>query len=141
MDAHASFLFNFPVDIIDEFTSMHCDSLAYILSNAINSQIYGIKETSDDPKDRPLDEPMHYVVKYRQYFVDIRGLWLEKDLLNDWKNTAVELSAKNSVYDYKLVLITKIPELGTSKNSVLYSNKIIDKLSNIYPLENDDKNK
>lgn len=76
-------------------------------------EIYGITEFHISTIRKPpcSCEPLHYVLLYGEKFIDIRGIWSEKDLLDDWRNMMIEISSRNKIFDYKLTLsdISNLP--------------------------------
>ena len=70
--------FDFDQDMIIDFTDGYCNQLAIRLKQSCNGNIFGISESG---APRASDEPLHYVVSIKNnYYVDIRGIWKEKDI-------------------------------------------------------------
>lgn len=123
-----SFSFDFPEDTIDIFIGGLCGNLAELLSIKLSVQIYGVKEVATKQHLHPTSELQHYVVYYKGYFVDIRGLWKEKELLDNWKDMQVEISTRNSEYNYILVSVNSL-KFDYNEDALLYADKIIDIIS------------
>lgn len=79
--------FLFAQDITAAFVTGSCLDLANELSKLYNLEIYSVAPIDKNFIPENL-RPFHHVCKYKQYYVDIEGMWTEQDLKRRWLGLA-----------------------------------------------------
>ena len=112
-------LFNLPENIIDYFLESDCDLLAYELQKHIGGEIYCIYRSQRLNKNLPnLDDPEYYVLRYKENFINIEGIWSGEELINNWKEYQIGFSQKNAKINYGLLPCNKYVEYKTNLSEV-----------------------
>jgi len=132
--------FNFDDNIIVQYLEGDCLELSKKLSEEFDSEIYGLQAKVEN---KIIIEPVHFLIKMNNYFIDIMGIWEEQSLINYWTKKSIEESSRNKDVEFKLIKINNTlisDEISNIENIITkIKNKIKEK--DIFVIYNSDKDK
>ena len=104
------------------FTEGACYTLAKSVARLVGGTVMYVVDSSSN-------EPFHAVVKVKDFYVDIYGVWKLENLLLFWDRYNVSISHRNEGLEYRLVDESTLSEHPTEDIETIdpsYFDKVVD---------------